>query len=257
MPSSDDRFSASVRQCFARRAAHYEAEARLQAAIALRLARSCRPLAAALPPGPRADLGAGSGLLARALQQQLGGAPLLQLDSCSALLEQGQQRDPSTPRLHWDLNQGLPDTLQGAALLASSFALQWLEQPAQQLEQWCQALQPGGALALAVPCSGSFALWAQAAAEAGVPHTALELPDANALIATAEPWLEPMQLQQLQFSRANRGALAFLREFKAIGAQASRHPRLSPGQLRRLSRHWPGPETAILWRVLVLVGRKR
>jgi malonyl-CoA O-methyltransferase len=257
MSTPEERFSATVRHCFTSRAAHYEQEARLQAAIALRLARSCSPLAAALPAGPRADLGAGSGLLARALHSQLGGMPLLQLDACNSLLEQGQQREPTTPRLQWDLNQGLPDTLQGAALLASSFALQWLEQPADQLEQWCRALQPGGALALAVPCSGSFAVWAQASEQAGVPHTALELPEASALIAKAERWLKLEQRQQLRFSRANRGALALLREFKAIGAQASRHPRLSPGQLRRLSRHWPGAEAAIVWRVLVLVGRKR
>jgi malonyl-CoA O-methyltransferase len=257
MFTPEQRFSAAVQQCFASRAASYEQQARLQAAIAQRLARRCRPLAAELPAGPRADLGAGSGLLARALHSQLGGPPLLQLDACAPLLEQGQQRDPATPRLQWDLNQGLPHSLKGAALLASSFALQWLEQPGQQLEHWCKALRPGGCLALAVPCRGSFGLWPAAAERAGVPCTALELPDAHTLLARAEPWLELQQQPLLRFSRSNHGALPFLQEFKAIGAQASRAPQLTAGELRQLIRHWPGPESAIVWQVLMLVGRKR
>ena len=256
MSKPEERFSASVRHCFATSAMAYEQEARLQAAIAQRLARLCRPLREILPSGPRADLGSGSGLLGRAIQTEIGGAPLLQVDACEPLLAQGQLQQPAQ-QLQWDLNQGLPEPLHGAALLASSCALQWLEQPEWQLERWCKALGSGGVLALAVPCSGSFPIWVEAAARAAVPCTALELPSASRLITRVEPWLELEQLQRLRFSRANRGALAFLQQFKAIGAQASRSPRLSTGQLRRLMRHWPGSEQAILWEVLVLVGRRR
>lgn len=257
MLTPEKRFGAAVQHCFGRSAAGYEQGARLQAGMAQRLARLCRPLAAALPAGARADLGAGSGLLARAMHAELGGAPLLHLDACDALLAQGARQDPNQLSLQWDLNQGLPDALQGAALLASSFALQWLEQPGQQLELWGEALQRGGVLALAVPCSNSFALWRQAAQQAGVPYTALALPAADELVAHVKPLLELIQLQRLHFSRTNRGALAFLRQFKAIGAQASRAPQLSAGELRRLMRHWPGPEQAIVWEVLLVVGRKR
>ena len=61
----------------------------------------------------------------------------------------------------------------------------------------------------------------------------------------------------LHFSRPNRGGLWFLQQIKAIGAQASRNPQLNPGQLRRLLRAWPGPEQAIVWEVLLLLGQKR
>ena len=50
-------------------------------------------------------------------------------------------------------------------------------------------------------------------------------------------------------------ALAFLRQFKAIGAQASRGPRLSRGQLRRLEQHWPAEAAHVGWEVLVIVGQ--
>jgi malonyl-CoA O-methyltransferase len=256
MGTPEPCFSAQVERCFSRGAGSYQRSAALQAAVATRLARLAKPLAAALPSGPRADLGAGSGLLSRALEHQLTDAPLLRLDACAALLEQEQPPQPARQRL-WDLNQGLPQELAGAGLLASSFALQWLEQPALQLSHWCAALRPGGALLLAVPCSGSFQIWHQAAARAGVPCTALPLPDAQDLIEAAAGPLALHHRQVLRFSRPNHGARRFLQQIKTIGAQASPAERLQPGQLRQLIHHWPGPKHAIVWRVLVLVGQKR
>ena len=257
MPRPEPPFSASVQRCFSRSAANYQRGAALQAAVAARLGRLIKPLAGRLPAGPRADLGAGSGLLARAIEANLDGPPLLRLDACRALLNHENTAQDTPPQRHWDLNQGLPIELQGAALLASSFALQWLEQPAVQLSHWCEALLPGGSLVLAVPCHGSFSLWHEAARQAAVPCTALPLPEASELIAATTPALELQHGHLLRFSRPNPGALAFLQQIKGIGAQASPAPPLRPGQLRRLIRHWPGPEQAIVWHVLVLMGRKR
>ena len=256
MRSPEHPFSARVEHCFSRGANTYQRSATLQAAVAIRLAQLARPLADVLPPGPRADLGAGSGLLSRAVETKLPDAPLLRLDACGALLEQEQPPQPALQRL-WNLNQGLPQELEGAGLLASSFALQWLEQPSLQLSRWCETLRPGGALLLAVPCSGSFQIWHQAAERAAVPCSALPLPQAQALIDTAANHLALRHCRVLRFSRPNPGARAFLHQIKTIGAQASPAARLRPGQLRQLMRHWPGPEHAIVWRVLVLVGQKR
>ena len=251
-------FSGQVRACFGRGAGGYEQGARLQAAVAARLGRLCRGLAPALPPGPRADLGAGSGLLSRALETHLGGEPLLRVDLCPDLLTQERRREPAVGanQLLWDLNGGLPPQLQGAALLSSSFALQWLEQPERQLAAWCRQLAPGGWLVLAVPTAGSFGIWRRAARTAGVPFSGLELPPAEALEAVARRELRIQQLKRLHFSRPNRGALALLRRIRAIGAQASRQRRLSPAELRRLIAHWPGPEQPILWEVLLLIGQR-
>ena len=256
MNSPEPPFSTRVERCFRGGAATYQSNASLQAAVAARLARLARPLTSALPPGPRADLGAGSGLLARAIEAQLGGPSLLRLDACAALLQQEQPPEDGLQRL-WDLNQGLPVELDGASLLASSFALQWLEQPEQELSRWRDALCPGGALLLAVPCCGSFRIWHQAADAAGVPCTALPLPDAQGLMQLAASALQLRHCQLLRFSRPNPSARAFLHQIKAIGAQASPAARLQPGELRRLIHHWPGPEHAIVWHVLVLVGQKR
>jgi malonyl-CoA O-methyltransferase len=263
MPTADPQplpFSQQVRRCFGRRAPHYERAAGLQRAIAWRLARHCRALP--LPQGPCADLGAGSGLLARAIEQQRPGTALLRLDNCPELLAQGRNASPGggppvPDSLLWDLDQGLPEALQGAALLASSFALQWLQEPELQLQRWCRQLRPGGWLALAVPTAASFEPWRLAARRAAVPFTGLPLPEAQRLEAVAGQELELRLCRRLRFSRANRGARPFLQQIKAIGAQASQAPRLSPAQLRRLMAHWPNSEAAPLeWEVLLLLGHR-
>jgi malonyl-CoA O-methyltransferase len=246
-------FSERVRLQFGRRAGFYEGQARLQQAVATRLGRLCRDLP--LPEGPCADLGAGSGLLSRALMAQhrgLASRPPLQLDLCPQLLE----RNPLPRRLLWDLNAGLPAELDGAALLASGFSLQWLDQPAAELARWCQSLRPGGWLVLALPTAGSFPQWRKAAGAAGVPCTALGLPAAKTLITCVrEGGLELRHQRLLRFSRPRQGGLTTLRHLRRLGAAASRTPPLAVGEVRRLLRHWPA-HTPLTWEMLVLVGER-
>jgi malonyl-CoA O-methyltransferase len=202
-------FSERVREAFGRRVATYEPMAPLQRAMAWRLAGvaarhgACR--AGVWPEGPCADLGAGTGLVGRALTDW-GVAPpglLEQLDLCPESLA----RNGSGPTIPWDLNQGLPPSLRGAALLTSSFALQWLADPAAALALWADHLAPGGWLLLSVPTAGSFPEWRQAARLTGLPCSALPLPAADALLAAAAgAGLEPLQVQLLTFSRSGKGS---------------------------------------------------
>ncbi|WP_254980296.1 methyltransferase domain-containing protein [Cyanobium sp. ATX 6A2] len=259
-------FSARVRAGFAGGAAAYDHQATLQRAIAWRLAHACRSLP--LPPGPAADLGAGTGLLARALADQpqatspasghetpaARARQLLQLDLCTELLARNPLAIPTTSRV-WDLDQGLPRELDGAAFLSSSFALQWLSRPATQLEHWCQALAPGGWLGLAVPTAASFPQWHRAAERAGVPFTGLALPEAADLEAVARRRLEMWRLQRLRFTRPGGDGRQFLHQLRALGAGTSAHPPLSAPQLRRLLQHWPAGE-GITWEVLLLIGQR-
>lgn len=248
-------FSERVRQRFARRAQAYEAEAGLQRGIAWRLAH--RIAALPLPPGPCGDLGAGTGLLGQALRQQLGNPErtaeaLLQLDLCPELLA----HNPLPRQQVWDLERGLPEALSGAALLSSSFALQWLPRPETQLRCWSRALAPGGWLVVAVPTAASFPQWQQAAAAARVPCTALPLPRAEALIAAAADELLLQQPQRLRFSRFYGSGLRFLRQLSHLGADASPSSPLRPGALRRLLQAWP-QDGVVSWEVLMLVGQRK
>ncbi len=241
-----------MRAGFGRRAADYHQQAGLQRAVAWRLAHHIAPLP--LPPGPAADLGAGTGLLGEALQRQGLERPLLQLDLCPELLAHNSLASQHGHCL-WDLNGGLPPQLRGAGLLGSSFALQWLGEPAAALRQWCQALAPGGWLALAVPTAGSFPQWHRAARAAEVPFTGLALPPAPALAAVAHEALAVRHLHQLRFSQRPLDGRRFLGSLRAIGALTSPAPRLPGDQLRRLLQHWPSDE-GVTWEVLMLVGQR-
>lgn len=251
--SSDPVFSARVRSRFGRHAADYAGHARLQRGLAWRLAHLCAPLQ--LAAGPRADLGAGSGLVGQALRAQGCQEALLQLDICPELLAHNPLA-ATDGRLSWDLNLGLPEQLGQAALLTSSFALQWLENPATQVQHWCEQLRPGGWLGLAVPTSASFPQWHQAAATAGVPCTALSLPAAEGLQAAASRGgLIAHYSRRLRFSRTYGSGLGFLQQLQGLGASASRASRLSAAQLRRLLHAWPA-DGCVSWEVLVLLGQR-
>jgi malonyl-CoA O-methyltransferase len=283
-------FSQRVRQSFGRGAPQYDQEALLQQAMAWRLARHCADLP--LPEGPCADLGAGTGLLSRALQRhhrQLNQRPPLQLDLCPELLGRnplatgpwhhpGPQHQLAPEQLLspgplpangdvlaeneplgrlWDLNDGLPEDLQNASLLASSFALQWLNEPIRTLGLWCRGLASGGWLVLALPTAGSFPQWHRAAEHADVPCTALPLPDAAGLLQAAEAsGLSLRHAQRLRFTRHHQGGLPTLRHLQRLGAGASRRSPLTPIQLRRLLAHWPAT-SPLTWEVLLLIGQRR
>lgn len=255
-PSAGARqaFTLRVRQQFDRHADDYAARARLQRAVAWRLARACAGLP--LPPGPCADLGAGTGLLSLALQRWQPGLTLRQLDLSPQLLARNPLALAADGGCVWDLNRGRPPGLEAAALLASNFALQWLADPTAELEQWCDWLRPGGWLALAVPGSGSLSTWQAAAQAAQVPCTALPLPDVERLIQVAAGPLQLRLCRRLRYSSATRDGREGLRQIRDLGAGASPAAALSPGQLRALLRHWPsGP--ALTWEVLLLLGRRR
>jgi malonyl-CoA O-methyltransferase len=260
-PSKPFPFCQQVRQAFARRVAAYEPQARLQRSIAWRLAGWAQHhgWGQGLPQGPSADLGAGTGLVGRALEAwhiPLPG-PLQQLDLCPEALA----RNGSGPTLPWNLNQGLPAQLQGAALLTSSFALQWLDAPTKALVHWGDQLAPGGWLLLAVPTAGSFPQWRQAAQRAGVACTALELPRAEALLqAVTRGGVETVRSQVLTFSHQPHSGgstpLGALRAIQAIGAGTSRKAApLPPGAWRKLLAAWP-QGGQLSWEVLLLLAQK-
>ena len=247
-------FSKGVIDRFNRRADAYDGQARLQRGLAWRLAHLVA--AQPLPDGAAADLGAGSGALGQALllQKPSLAASLRQLDLAAGLLA----RNPLAANgLLWDLNHGLPRELGDIALLTSSFALQWLERPAERLASWCDALMPAGLLAVAVPTAGSFPEWRQACQRSDVPYTGLAMPAVEELVLAARQRLQLHSCRRLRFRGAPcpEGGLALLRQLRSIGADSSPAPQLSGSQLRRLLHHWPQAAGAS-WEVLLLVGTR-
>ncbi|MCY3654096.1 MAG: hypothetical protein OXG70_03540, partial [Cyanobacteria bacterium MAG IRC1_bin_28] len=131
--------------------------------------------------------------------------------------------------------------------------------PLESLGQWCQALRPGGQLLLAVPTSGSFTSWRQAAHQANVAWTGLSLPSAQRLQGVLADQLRLHHCCLLQRSQGWPSPLAFFRHLKRSGLTGGAGGRLGPAELRRLDRCWPRrPQgnVAVEWEVLITLAQK-
>ena len=239
---------------FDRAACRYDCEASLQRVIAGRLASLCTH--EAIPAGLWVDLGSGTGLLANALERQCPGQQVLRLDGSQSMLSQ-QGQGPSV--LAFDLNNPLPPWPAPPTLLASSFVLHWLNDPAKTLQHWFNSLAVDGWLALSVPVEGSFQQWHQAAAQAGVACTAMPLPERNSLLAR----LQPSAIQHCTVLNVTQRAdhpLRLLKPMTTTGAGSTPAQRLNAASWRQLFRAWPQDEDSdrpgITWKILMLLLRR-
>lgn len=229
-------------------AAHrYDRHAPVQAETARTLA-ALLP-SAQLPPGPVLEIGCGTGLLTRELLRQMGDRPLQATDLAPAMLEHCRGAAwAADPRLSFAVLDGAePLPRARFALIASSYALQWLPSPEVVLNRWRAALAPGGWLLVAAPVAGSLPEWQRACERASVPYSGLRFPAWGA----AELGLDPSEIRHCRVEDrvlSLADPLDFFRSLRAIGATAAD---LSPGAgaLRRLCRSWPRP-----WQVTYRTG---
>ena len=226
-------WGAKVLRSFDRAANQYNRAARLQAAMAWRLAGHCQRLP--IPSGRWLDLGSGTGLLADAIEQRNPGRVVERIDGSPSMLARSSR--PDHTRL-WDLNQPLQTSKEAPTLIASSFCLHWLSDPGKRLQQWFECLAPGGWLIVALPVEGCFPQWHAAARRAAVPCSALSFPTNQALLASL-PKQQIRQQQQLSFSEQASQITTLLRPMQTIGAGTSPSAALSVKQWRQLSAHWP------------------
>jgi malonyl-CoA O-methyltransferase len=239
---------------FSRAAPSYDAHARLQRAVAWRLAALCQRLP--IRRGLWVDLGSGTGLLAEALEALHPGQRLTRLDGSQAMLT---MQPAGSTTLLWRLQDGLPPWQEPPRLLASSFCLHWLEQPDLQLEHWYRALAPGDWLAVALPVEGSFPQWHAAARVSGERCSAHIFPNPQDLVANLP--VEAIHHNRCyRFSQQASSAVALLRPMRQIGAGSSPCTPLGVGGWRRLERCWPdrnsNGQIRLTWLIQILLLRR-
>ncbi len=247
-------FSEQVLNNFEKASATYNSKAELQQTVALHLARECAHLP--IPAGFWVDLGAGTGLLADALEDGHPGQKVLRIDGSQGMLA---RQKPDCASQQWDLNEGLPSWPQAPALLASSFSLHWLKDPPARLQEWITALAPEGWLALAIPVEGSFHQWHQAAATADVHCTALAMPSQASLL-NAIPAQSIRKQELLEITQQTAKVLELLKPMRDLGAHTSPQAGLNVGQWRRLEQAWQRcQETGraqLTWKIQVLLLKR-
>ena len=245
--------SQQVLKRFSEAASAYDGAARLQQARAWRLAKLCQR--SAIPKGLWVDLGSGTGRLADALESCHPGQRVLRLDGSEAMLS----RQPGAWTLKHDLSDGLPDWSPAPQLLASSFALHWLPDPARELQRWVTALPNQGWLALAVPIAGSFPQWRHAADQSNQVCSAFTLPQREELVKAIAPGVIDCE-ECLNFTQRAQRPVDLLKPMTTIGASITDNGRLTAGGWRQLLKAWPRERSssafALTWRMLVLMVRR-
>ncbi len=249
-----DKWQEVILRNFEYAAKNYNSGAEIQRIFAWKLAKKCSEHSIA--NGLWADLGAGTGLLAEALELLNPSQSVIRVDRSKSMLE---QHNPSSLTNLWDLNFGLPSWSELPTLLASNFALHWLNEPQTRVTEWFNALAPGGWLALVLPVNGSFPEWYEASNQAKVPCTANIFPTSKSL-------LKPLPLKKIQYARQHlftqksTKVTSLLKPMVKVGAQACQHRSLSVGDWKRLQKHWPRSlgtkEVTLTWKIQILLAQK-
>ena len=226
-------WSSQVNHNFSEAAVNYNKSASIQKRTALKLAKICSHHS--IKHGLWVDLGSGTGLLAKSLEDLHPNQYVVRLDNSKKMLEQHSAK--SVKQL-WDLNNGLPIWHTKPNLLASSFVLHWLNDPQKQLNEWFNSLSIDGWIALAIPIKGSFPEWYKAAEKADLICTALDLP-ANDSLTRVVPQQSILYNKIEVIKQTAKKATSLLKPMINVGAQSSKKEQLSISDWRHLLSFWP------------------
>ena len=226
-------WSTQVNKNFNAAALSYEESASIQKNTALKLAKLCSYHA--IKNGLWVDLGSGTGLLAKSLENLHPNQPVVRLDNSQKMIDQHSEK--SIKKI-WDLNNGLPQWSEKPNLLASSFVLHWLDNPQNLLWQWYNSLSLDGWIALAIPIKGSFPEWYEAAEKANLTCTAVDLPSYDSLIRVV-PKKSILYNKIEVIKQTEKRATSLLKPMVKVGAQSSKKEQLSVSDWRHLLSFWP------------------
>ena len=226
-------WSSQVSKNFNEAALSYNKSASIQKSTALKLAKICSQHS--IKYGLWVDLGSGTGLLAKSLEDLHPNQYVVRLDNSKKMIDQHSKK--SVKQL-WDLNNGLPKWSKKPNLLASSFVLHWLDNPQKQLKEWFNSLSLDGWIALAIPVKGSFPEWYEAAKKANLTCTALDLPSYDSLIRVV-PKQSILYNKIEVIKQTAKKATSLLKPMIKVGAQSSQKEQLSVSDWRHLLSFWP------------------
>ncbi len=247
-------WSSQVNKNFNEAALNYNESASIQKSAALELAKICSHHA--IKHGLWVDLGSGTGLLAKSLENLNPNQYVMRLDNSKKMIDQHPEK--SVKEL-WDLNDGLPKWSEKPNLLASSFVLHWLDNPQKQLKEWFNSLSLHGCIALAVPVKGSFPEWYEAAEKANLTCTALDLPSHDSLIRVVPK--QSILYNKIEIiNQTAKKATSLLKPMIKVGAQSSKKEKLSISDWRHLLSFWPisnqDEEVSLSWSIQFLLIRR-
>ncbi len=209
-------------------AASYDKTARIQPAVAARLAGKLQGAATRV-----LEIGCGTGGLSQHLVRMFPEAELVLTDIALPMLKICERRVGSRA-LYQVMDGQNPDAGLGTFdLIVSSLAMQWLEDLQGVISRLAGMLKPGGTLAFAVLGEKNFPEWRALLDEQGIDPGLHHYPKAELF-----PWPDGLEgkIEEEFLEENHASGAAFLKSLKVIGAGAPRagYEPVRPAQMRRL-----------------------
>ena len=159
----------------------------------------------------------------------------------------------------WDLNKGLPNWDTKPNLLASSFALHWLNNPLEKLRDWSNSLAKNGWMAIAVPIEGSFPEWKRASIKAKVAFNAFPFPSESGIVSSLQG--TKIKYESIEtFTQKDSKVFPLLKSIVDVGGKTSTQPKLTVGELKKLIQSWPRERKVqrfnLTWLIKIIITQK-
>lgn len=235
-------YKEKVKSSFSVKASSYEEAAHVQRLAATDLAKIMLHEAPNIVDGPVLEIGAGTGFLSADLISIFGERQLTISDISAGMLHTCQQNLLSHPLKRGNISFKLIDAENIKeqdlyAVIASSFALQWLDNLEQGMGNLCQALKPGGSLFFSIPGERSFAMWKELCHRFDMPSTINPLASTQLLKEIASGNNMDLELKESVLLEYFPNTGSMLKSLKNIGATTQRQGIImTPGKLRNFMR---------------------
>ncbi len=200
------------------------------------------PLSHNLPSGPVLEIGCGTGRLSQKLSTIFQNRSLIFTDMASGMIEQCRRhltQAPHTPSHIWLIMDGEALAARSCALIVSSLAMQWFNDPASALEDIWDILREGGQILFSYIGADSCPQWRQVCAELQLPCTINPLPDHQHLLPLLEEKFKNIKLWSEDIDIEYATVRDFFYSLKKTGAATQlRGLRLNSSEMRKLLKGW-------------------
>ena len=207
------------------------------------------------PLGKWIDLGSGTGLLADEIENNFPGKNVYRVDFSEKMLNENRMQ---SKKFLWDLNNGLPPSIENCSLIASNFCLHWLNYPEQAIKNWFKKLNSGGFLIISSPTNESFPEWKETCKKNNIEYSGLTFPDSKKILSlfkSDEIYLANNYSYIENFSNVYK----LFRNIINVGSNSTKSNRKSVGELKKMQKYWPKNQNNsvnLSWKINIQIFKK-